>query len=136
MSYETIAQWAVDAYPPKMFNSYSEWHAEVERDFLSSNHFFPSNKVDPLLEKQWLRFHDRLEPEREQEPVEDERPEARNVGQRISRTLERLPSDTEFTPAQMAKFTGLNKNTVRRELPEFVASGELQRVRRGVYRIV
>jgi len=139
MTYEEIAQWAVETYKIELYDSYSDWHEDIEQDFLSQGHFFPSEQVDPLLEREWVKVKDVLEPDKPFPPVPPEpREPPKTVGEEYSRRFEKFPSDATFTPRQLHAFFGSkthNYNTLRRELSEFAQEGTLQRVKRGVYRI-
>jgi len=130
MTYEDIANWAEEHIPQSQFNNYAEWKEAVESEFLNSGHFFPE-QVYPLLQESWDKNH-----EEKQEPVYLPPEPERTESAKLFRRIDRLPQDVEFTPKQISSYSGVNYNTVRRELQEGVLSGELQRVRIGVYRKV
>ena len=136
MTYSDIVNWGKQNLPISYNGeSYSKWIGELEANFLNSNHFLP-NEVYQLAEKQWLKDHDALEPKgKEDIAPPPPPPEPKNIRDRLEDRFDRLPSDIEFSPAQISKWTGFNKNTVRRELQEAVERGTLQRVAKGRYRL-
>lgn len=136
MTYDDIINWAQKNLPIEFNgNSYSKWIGRLESEFLNSGHFLP-NQIYPLAEKRWLKSHDRLEPKGQEDIAPPPPPpEPKTIGGQLSDRFDRLPSDIEFTPKQIAQWTGFNKNTVRRELQEFVNEGTLQRVAKGRYRL-
>jgi len=135
MTYQDIADWAEKNVPMGLAGgSFTKWLSMIDNEFLQSGHFLPHTEVDPLLEKRFLKHHEKLEPS-EEAPQEPQAPKG-NIGKRLSERFDRLPEGTEFTPKQISQYTGFNRNTVRRELQEFVAEGRLQRVSKGRYRVV
>ena len=136
MTYSDIINWGINNLPISWKgDSYSNWISELEREFLNSSHFLP-NEIYPLAEKAWLKKHDRLEPKDKEDIAPPPPPEEpKTIGGKLSSRFDRLPADIEFTPKQIANWTGFNKNTVRRELQEFVAEGRLQRIEKGRYRL-
>lgn len=136
MTYNDIANWAEKNVPMNLAQeSYSKWLGNVESEFLNSGHFLPK-QVYPLLEKKWLTHNERLEPKgKEDIAPPPPPPEPKTIGGQLNDRFDRLPSNIEFSPKQIAQWTGFNKNTVRRELQEFVAEGKLQRVGIGRYRL-
>lgn len=136
MTYQDIANWAEKNVPMgQAEGSFSTWLGLIEAEFLNTGHFLPK-EVNPLLEKKWLNKNDQLEP-RGQEDIAPPPPppEPQFIGDKLADKFSRLPTDIEFTPKQIAQWTGFNKNTVRRELQEFVADGTLQRIEKGRYRL-
>jgi hypothetical protein len=136
MTYQDIVNWCERNVPMGQAETFSEWLDMCEQEFLNAGHFLPE-EVEPLLEKRWNRNHpthteeipsrfERFEQERDREQE--------TKGAILERRISKFPQDLEFTPSQISKFTGVNKNTTRRELQELVAEGKLQRVSRGRYR--
>jgi Fic family protein len=128
MTYEDIAKWSIEHIPMGQFDTYEEWRNEVEQEFINTGHFFPK-QVYALIEAEWNKYH--AGKAEFPEPSEEE---GKFVRERIAFRIEKFPQDLEFSPKQLANFTGENKNTVRRELQQLVEEGTLQRISRGRYR--
>lgn len=136
MTYEDIVNWMENNLPIQFAgDSYAKWIGASEAEFLNAGHFLPK-QIYKIAEKKWLKKHDRLEPKGKEDIAPPPPPaEPRTIGGKLSDRFSRLPSGIEFTPTQITQWTGFNKNTVRRELQEFVAEGTLQRIERGRYRL-
>lgn len=139
MTYRDIANWAERNVPMNQADNYQEWKDMVEQEFLNAGHFLPQD-VYPLLERKWLKSHDSLDVGKEDTGIDLPQEsitvkEYETIGANLSKRIDKFPSDLEFTPSQIAKFTGYNKNTVRRELQELVAEGKIQRIAKGRYRL-
>lgn len=136
MTYQDIANWSEKNIPMGFAEgSFSKWLGLVESEFLKSGHFLPK-EVNKLLEKKWLAKNEQLEPEKDKDITPPPPPpEPTTIGENLSIRFDRLPEGIEFTPRQLAQWTGFNKNTIRRELQEFVAEGTLQRISKGRYRV-
>lgn len=138
MTYQDIVNWSEQNVPMGLAKgSFSKWLSLIDAEFLNSGHFLPK-EVEPMLEKRWLKFHDTKEvaEKGEEEPIKEPEPPRGTIGKQLDARFERLPSGIEFTPKQVASWTGFNKNTVRRELQEFTEQGRLQRTAKGRYRVV
>lgn len=136
MTYADIVNWCENNVPMGQAETVSEWLDMCEQEFLNAGHFLPE-EVMPMLESRWNKRHPQREPQEEQFTKFERQQEATHeaVHSRLERRIDKFPQDLEFTPSQLSKFTGVNKNTTRRELQEFVAEGKLQRVSRGRYRL-
>lgn len=139
MTYKQIAQWSEQNVPMSQAENYQDWKNLCEQEFLNSGHFLPEG-VYPLLERKWLKYHDTLDIGQEagidlpEKTISPPKPSG-TVRKRLATRIENFPSDLEFSPKQIAQFTGINKNTVRRELSEMIQQGTLQRISRGRYRL-
>lgn len=137
MTYQDVANWCEKNVPMGQAESVSDWISMCEQEFVNAGHFLPE-EVLPLLQKKWSRAHPEERPQIEEsrfDKFEKEREKERiTIGQKLERRIDKFPQDFEFSPIQLSKFTGVNKNTTRRELQELVAEGKLQRVSRGRYR--
>lgn len=136
MTYKDIADWSEKNVPMAFAEgSFNKWLGLVEAEFLKSGHFLPK-EVNELLEKKWLAKNEQLEPVKGEDITPPPPPpEPATIGGKLSNRFDRLPVDTEFSISQITQWTGFNRNTIRRELSEFVAEGTLQRVSRGRYRV-
>lgn len=59
-------------------------------------------------------------------------PEKETKAERAERFINTI--GTKITPKQLADIAGMNHNTARRVLSELAERGEIERVKRGVYR--
>lgn len=140
MTYADIVNWCENNVPMGQAETVSEWLDMCEQEFLNAGHFLPE-EVMPMLESRWNKRHPTTSSGQEEElskrmeRFDKEGSHNEAIHNRLERRIDKFPQDLEFTPSQLSKFTGVNKNTTRRELQEFVAEGKLQRVSRGRYRL-
>lgn len=131
MTYQDIANWCEKNVPMGQATDFNDWLSMCEEEFLNAGHFLPEESI-VFIQKKWTKAHpdERITP-----PPPPRPPDDLTISKKLQRRFEKFPQDLQFTPSQLAKFTGTNKNTIRRELQEFVADGTLQRVSRGRYRL-
>lgn len=140
MTYEDVANWIERNVPMGQAENYEDWFNMAEEEFLNSGHFLPEQTL-PLIKKKWDKAHPTTSSGQEEEIASrferfEQQADKQGLtkGELLERRISKFPEDLEFTPKQIAQFTGMNKNTVRRELQEFVEDGTLQRVGKGRYR--
>jgi len=134
MTYQDIANWCERNVPMAGLTNYQEWKNMCEQEFLNAGHFMPE-QVYPFLEKKWLKTHESLLDKEKPIPEPEPIPESVGKQDKLFRRITLFPEDLEFTPKQVASFTGTNYNTTRRVLQELVTEGILQRIARGRYRL-
>lgn len=52
MTYDDIADWASDAYPPDNYDNFNEWLQDVANDFSNSGHFLPADAIE-IMRNDW-----------------------------------------------------------------------------------
>lgn len=126
-----------------IFNNLNPEDFDNYYDFLNAIQDLFKRHYNSEVEQTTIDIWNEIQPEPEEEIEEVKETPAQEI--KIDRILE---SDTtkkiqvveiletikrEITPKEFANLTGMNYNTVRRELPKGVKEGRFRKIRKGVY---
>lgn len=132
--YEDLIDWITDTYPPKIYDNYYNWLADVKEDFTKSGHHFSMDIAEEM--KTYWRDNDFGEighPKRRTEKYNYD-VTYNSVNEKGSFTLKEAYQANE-SRREFYKDNNSFRGGIRRDIGKLVREGSISKVGKGVYKI-